>query len=112
MLITKINNAIKGIMNMTITDQMQKTLENTFEEIKDNEHWKNPTIPEYLHFTFSNYELLIQKIGLIALAFNHFHGGYELNRIGDSDTIKIFSRGYNHYMLPINEDAHLDNPEW
>lgn len=98
MLIQKINNSIKGIMNMEITDQMQKILENTFDKIKDVDNWKNPTMPEYLHFTFNNYELLIQKIGLIALAYTHFHGGYELSRVGVSDKIEIYSRGYHHYM--------------
>ncbi len=98
MLIQKINNTIKDLTKMEITDQIQKTLENTFDQIKDSDHWKNPTNPEYLTITFNNYELLIQKIGLIALAFNHFHGGYELDRIGDSDTIEIYSRGYHHYM--------------
>lgn len=95
MLIQKINNSIKGII---ITDQMQKVIENTFEEIRNKEHWKNPTNPEYMTFTFSNAKLLIQKIGLMAITFNHFHGGYELSRVGDSDTIEIYSRGYHHYM--------------
>lgn len=98
MLITKMNNAIKGIMKMEITDQIQKVLETAFKEIGNKDHWKNSTQPELLTITFSNYKLIIQKIGLIAITFNHFHGGYELNRIGDSDTIEIYSRGYHHYM--------------
>ncbi len=103
MLITKMNNAIKTIMNTPITDQIQKVLEDTFKEIGNKDHWKNPTNPENMTFTFGNWELLVQKIGLIALTFNHFHGGYELNRIGDSDTIEIYSKGYHHYASPVGK---------
>lgn len=113
-LIDKMNRVIKDLMKMEITDQIQKTLEKTFEQIKDNDHWKNATIPKYATLSFSNYESAIQYVGLVAMALQHFHGGYELDRIGESNTMAIFSKGYHHYMDAqiMNEDSNLNNPDW
>lgn len=96
-LIDKINNVVNGIMKEEITEKMQSVLEMAFDKVKDKFDWKAPTLPLSFGFTFSNYESIIQTIGLIALAFSHFHGGYLLARVGNSDTVIIRSRGYYHY---------------
>ncbi len=96
-LIDKINNVVNGIMKEEINDKMQSILEMTFDKVKDKDDWKAPTLPLSFGFTFANYEKIIQMIGLIAMAFSHFHGGYLLARVGTSDTVIIRSQGYYHY---------------
>ncbi|KKK98050.1 hypothetical protein LCGC14_2646600 [marine sediment metagenome] len=97
-IIGKINNVVRSLMNGQIDDKWQNILKDVFAKRKDIENWKNPITSIEFTFTFENYERIIQSVGLLAMAYSHFHGGYELNRIGLTDTVEISSKGYYHYM--------------
>lgn len=97
-LIDKINNGVKSIMTEKITDQMHKALESVFQNRKNKDNWKNSIDPIQFTLTLDNYERIIKSVGLLAMSYTHFHGGYELIRIGLTDTIEISSKGYYHYM--------------
>ncbi len=97
-IIDKINNVVHSLMNGQIDDKWQNILKGIFAKRKDPENWKNPIMPIEFTFTFKNYEKIIQSVGLLSMAYSHFHGGYELNRIGLTDTVEISSKGYYHYM--------------
>ena len=97
-LIDKINNVIKGLMNSKIDDNSQSILRGVFAKRKDLDNWKNEIGPLEFTFTFKNYETVIQSVGLLAMAYSHFHGGYELTRKGLTDTVEISSKGYYYYI--------------
>lgn len=97
-LITKIDNVVSSLMKEEITDKMQETLKMIFEKFQDKENWKNPTTPFAVTLSFSRYESQIQLLGLTAMSLAHFHGGYEFSRVGNTDEVKIYSKGYYHYI--------------
>lgn len=97
-LIDKINNVVRLVLSGEISDNMQNTLVGIFARRKDLDNWKNAISPIEFTFTFRNYEKVIKAIGLLSMAYAHFHGGYELSRIGNTDTVEISSKGYYYYQ--------------